>query len=274
MRLEHKNVLFVGATGPFAEALAVELAGRGATLVLADPSPDEALAALARRGVREGVEAIRLDLSDREGVEAGLDALGDRTSEIDGLVVNAGPYLGGLLEEQDADEIREILQIGLLGPIHVVRALLPRLLARPEATIVLGASVNGTLHVPLMTTYTAAKSGLVAFSEALRRELRGTRVGTLLLVTPALEGATFRRARSALRAHLDVSRWRAEDAVGWARRVVDAIETDRRHLLPRGRMRLLLAMARHFPALYDRWIWRSFRREPTASPGSPVPLVP
>ena len=49
------------------------------------------------------------------------------------------------------------------------------------------ASISGYAYFPATTTYAAAKAGVVAFSESLRRELRGTGVGVLHLVTPGVE---------------------------------------------------------------------------------------
>jgi len=71
-----------------------------------------------------------MDLSSRESITACLDELGDERDRIDVLVNNAGEFTAGELEEQDLDVIYELMRANLLGPIHLVHQILPRMLRR------------------------------------------------------------------------------------------------------------------------------------------------
>jgi NAD(P)-dependent dehydrogenase (short-subunit alcohol dehydrogenase family) len=131
-------------------------------------------------GARE-VRNLTVDLSTRESIEEAAGSL----PPLDLLVNNAGLMTGGLLEEQDTDDIYAMFQVNLVGLVHLTKLVLPGMVERGRGTIVNNASISGYAWFPATTTYAAAKTGVVAFSESLRRELRGTGVQVLHLVTLA-----------------------------------------------------------------------------------------
>jgi short-subunit dehydrogenase len=146
-------------------------------------------------------------------IEQGLNELGPYLDNIDILINNAGQLAGGLLETQTAGEIYNMLNVNLLAPIHLIRRLLPSFLTKDETLIVNNTSVNAILHAPCATTYAGAKAGLLAFSDALRRELRGTGIRLLTLLTPAIDTSMLRKAIELYRGHLEVDRWSVAIAI-------------------------------------------------------------
>ena len=104
---------------------------------------------------------------------------------MDLLVNNAGLMTGGLLEEQDVDEIYAMFQVNLVAVVHLTSLLLPAMLERGRGKIVNNASISGYAWFPAASTYAAAKTGVVAFSESLRRELKGTGVESCTSSPPA-----------------------------------------------------------------------------------------
>jgi uncharacterized oxidoreductase len=151
-----------------------------------------------------------------------------------------------------------MLNVNLLAPIHLIRRLLPSFLTKDETLIVNNTSVNAILHAPCATTYAGAKAGLLAFSDALRRELRGTGIRLLTLLTPAVDTSMLRKAIELYRGHLEVDRWSAQSADRWAAQILRAIEEDRDYLLPAGYWRL--AIFWHFPWMFDWHCARKFSR--------------
>ena len=71
---------------------------------------------------------MRMDLSSRESIEECFAALEDR-ERISLLVNNAGQMTGGLLEEQETDEIYSMFQVNLLGLVHLSKLVLPAMVA-------------------------------------------------------------------------------------------------------------------------------------------------
>src|SRR5690606_35695070 len=98
---------------------------------------------------------------------------------------------GGLLEDQPIDSIYSMFQVNLVGLIHLTHGMMKHILKRPEAMIVNNSSVSGVMHLPCTTTYTAAKTGVVAFSSSLRQDLKGTNVKVLTLITPGVKTRMF-----------------------------------------------------------------------------------
>ncbi len=176
---------------------------------------------------------------------------------------NAGRMTGGLLEEQDVDDIYAMLQVNLAGVIQLTRALLPGMLKRGRGKVVNNASISGYAYFPAASTYAASKAGVVAFTESLRRETKGTGVTCLHLVTGGVDTDMLDATQDTYGRHLDTSGWDSVPAEEWAAKVVDAIRDDDDVLGPRRQDRDRQAGAaagRRF--LLDQIAGRSFSREP------------
>ncbi len=136
-------------------------------------------------GARE-ITPVQMDLSGYEEIERSCAALGEDLERIDLLVNNAGLMTGGLLEEQELKQVYAMFQVNLVAAAHLTARVLPGMLARRRGKVVTNASISGYAWFPAATTYAASKAGVVALSESLRRELKGTGVTTLHLVTPGV----------------------------------------------------------------------------------------
>jgi uncharacterized protein len=140
--------------------------------------------------------AIRADLSKAEDVErAAAEALATM-GRVDVLVNNAGQGWAGRFADMDLERAERLVRINLLAPIRLTRALLPGMLRRGGGHIVNVSSIAGHIGVGDEAVYAATKAGLIAFSESLRQELAGTRVG-VSVVSPGVVATQFfsRRGR-------------------------------------------------------------------------------
>lgn len=249
MDLSRSTVLVTGANRGIGLAITRELAGRGATVLagVRDPS------AMPEAG--PNVRAVACDVSSR----ASLAAAAAEAGAVDVLVNNAGVLQAGQLEHEDPDHIDEVLQVNLAGAIHLTRLLLPGMLERGRGTIVNNASISGYAFFPGSSVYAATKAGLVGFSESLRRELRGTGVGVLHLVTPSVDTRMMDAVVEGYAGHQDFSSMKRIAPEAWARKVADAIEADRAVLNPGGKERLA-KLASRGPSLLLDLISRGFDR--------------
>jgi short-subunit dehydrogenase len=259
MDLTGLTALVTGSNRGIGRAVAEELARRPLGLLLCGartpggtPSPG------APAGGAAEIREVALDLSSRESIETGAAAL----PHVDLLVNNAGRMTGGLLEEQDTEDIYAMFQANLVGLVHLTKLLLPGMVERGRGKVVNNASISGYAWFPAATTYAASKTGVVAFSESLRRELRGTGVSVLHLVTPGIDTDMLDATREVYGRHMAADSWDDQSPDEWAAKIVRAIERDDHVLGPGGRLALAKLASRGPASLLDAISERMFTREP------------
>lgn len=204
--------------------------------------------------------AIELDMGSRETIERAVPEL--EKKEFDILVNNAGLLTGGLLEEQPVDDVYAMFQVNLLGLVQLTRALLPGMVKRGRGKVVNNSSVSGVMNFPLASTYSAAKSGVYAFTRCRAQELRGTGVSTLVMVTPGVKTRMFDEIPKKYGAKMDLKLIEgAISADEWAEAVVNAVLDDREILEPKGFSGLGVFLARHTPGVFNRLVATKYRRD-------------
>ncbi|AKK25603.1 SDR family oxidoreductase [Mycobacterium sp. EPa45] len=158
------TVLVTGAARGIGRSIVNHLAAAGWDVVggVRSAADADALSELPR------VSAVMLDVTDEAQVAALPDALPDR---LDAVVNNAGIAVSGPLEGLTPAEIRQQLEVNVVGQLAVTQAVLP-LLRESRGRVVFISSVNGQLSAPMMGAYSASKFALEAAADALRVELR------------------------------------------------------------------------------------------------------
>jgi len=260
MELTGRTALVTGANRGIGRALVEELATRPMAQVLAgmrDPGAFEPVA-----GARAEVRPVRLDLSSRESIEECAGDLGADLAAVDLLVNNAGLITGGLLEEQDTEAFYAMFQVNLVGVAHLMQKVLPGMLERGRGKIVNNASIGAYAVFPSVSTYTASKTGLVALSEAVRREVKGTGVDVVHLVTPSVDTDMLDVTEDIFSRFTDTSKWERISAAEWAVEVVCAIERDEHVVLPGGATAIAKLVSRDSAFPVDPLCDRTFSRRP------------
>jgi NADP-dependent 3-hydroxy acid dehydrogenase YdfG len=166
-----RTAVVTGASSGIGAATAVKLAEAGYDVVLAARRAEriDALAARIREGGGQAV-AHRLDVTDR----AAVDALAGSLDRCDVLVANAGGAVGAdtVADGNPADWLT-MYQVNVVGTLHVTQALLPKLIASGDGTIVVLSSTAGFVAYEGGGGYVAAKHGEHALAATLRLELCG-----------------------------------------------------------------------------------------------------
>lgn len=156
-----KKALVTGATSGIGQAIALALHASGYH-VTAIGRQTEGLAALDR----QGLHALRLDLSDRTAIRAALSDM-----KLDVLVNNAG-MMPRLLPfaDQTEDEIDAAVALNLSSVLAVTRAVLPGMRARGSGHLFFTGSTAGHAPFPNLAVYCATKAAIGGFAQALRLE--------------------------------------------------------------------------------------------------------
>jgi uncharacterized protein len=196
--------LVTGASGGIGADFARELAGAGYDLVLAArrAEPMRALAAeLQRRGAAATILVV--DLSRPGAAMALVAELGVRGLEIEVLINNAGLGAAGPFVQNASERVAEMIMVNITALTELTRLLLPGMLARRRGKIMFVGSIAGFQPGPRIAVYSATKSYVLSFGEALAYELRGTGV-TVTTLCPGTTMTDF-FATADIR---DVPRWR------------------------------------------------------------------
>ncbi len=172
------SALVTGASRGIGAAVARRLAAAGASVHLVARGAAE----LERLAAELGGRAWPADLEDFAGLAKALDRLGGALGGAPDLIVNAAGAFGlAPLADTPVDLFDRMLATNLRGPFLMIRAFLPRMLARGSGTIVSVGSVAGHRAFPSNGAYSASKFGLRGLHEVLSEELRGTGVRATLV---------------------------------------------------------------------------------------------
>ena len=170
--LDGRATLVTGASSGIGEATALALADAGARVALVTRRHDR-LDQLTIRIREAGGEAhpITADLSTEADAERSVRETERHFGRLDILVNGAGVMYLEPVAEADLERWRSMLDLNVLGLIAATQAALGRIRARQDGHIVNVASTAGRIASPMGAGYSASKFAVVAFSEALRREI-------------------------------------------------------------------------------------------------------
>lgn len=175
-------VITGGARG-IGRQLASDLLARGYRVVIGDLDQAATDATAAELGA--GASAVRLDVTDRTNLAAVVAHVEATVGPIALWINNAGIMPTGPFRDQKMDVARAIIDINYAGVVEGTAAVLPGMLERHAGTIVNLASATGIKPLAGVAVYSGTKAAVIAFTQSLRRELRGTGV-RLIVVSPNL----------------------------------------------------------------------------------------
>lgn len=188
--LKGKVAIVTGAGRGIGRAIATALAKEGVHLGLLARSEDalkEAAAEFEGLGVKAAYAAV--DVSSMEQVEQAVKELTNELGTADILVNNAGTGKFASLLDMDPEEWRRTIDVNLMGPYYVTRAVLPQLIEKNGGDIINISSTNGLNGAATSSAYSASKFGLIGLTESLAQEVRrnNIRVTALAPSTVATE---------------------------------------------------------------------------------------
>ncbi len=169
---EGKIALITGAARGIGQAIAFDLAARGADIVVCD------IKAEWLTETAEGVEKLgkkaycfELDVTNAEAVQKGVNDIAAATGRIDILVNNAGITRDGLLMRMSEEDWDAVLTVNLKGTFVCTKAVSRIMMKQRSGSIINIASVVGLMGNAGQANYAASKGGVIAFTKSVAKEL-------------------------------------------------------------------------------------------------------
>ncbi|SCK53128.1 Short-chain dehydrogenase [Streptomyces sp. WMMB 714] len=182
--------LITGASSGIGTAVAEQLASEGSWRLLLNGRDEERLSDVA---VRTRGTALPADITDSQSrARLAREALA-HGGRVDALVAGAGIGWAGPFTKMPAESIDRLLEVNLTAVIHLVRLVLPGMIARRRGSVVLIGSVAGSVGVRDEAVYAATKGGLIAFADSLRYELAASGVRVSVVMPGAVDTPFFSR---------------------------------------------------------------------------------
>lgn len=287
--LNQQVVVITGASQGIGRETALQLATRGAAIVLAARN-EEALAELAKQVERLGgqAETVVTDVAEYEQVERLAQTAIHRFGHIDTWVNNAAVSIYATVEQLEPEEMERLVRVNLLGQMYGARAAIPHMRRQGGGTIINVGSALSDRAVPLQSAYVASKHAIAGFSEALRLEQMHEETGieVVLILPSSMNTPLFNFARSKMGVHpMPVPPVYEPGVVAEA--ICHAAEHGGREIVVGGWGKILTTAQWLSPSLLDRYMlqgaraWKQQRTdrpddardnlfEPSTGPGSPT----
>ena len=259
-----KLVVITGAAGGMGVAFARRFAHAGAQLALLDVNA-ESVAAVARQLTSTGTRCLGVacDVSNEDDCRKAITTVIEHYGGIDVLMNNAGITQRSLLADTDTRVYRKVMDVNFFGSLYCTKAALASLVER-RGMIIVTSSIAGIAPLYERSGYAASKHALHGLFASLRAELSGSGVDVMLVCpgftatgigAAALDGS----GRPAQHAQSTVGKMATPESVADA--VFAAATRGKRLLVLTTVGKTTALLNKLFPALYERVMTRSIRRE-------------
>jgi len=265
MKIQGKIAWITGASSGIGEALAGELFGKGATVILSARNVTR-LNDLKTRfdSMEQGrCHVVPCDVTLQSSIDQAVEKVKKLTDRVDMLINNAGVSQRSNTMETDIKVVRDLFEVNFFGAVAMTNGILPWMISRGVGHIVVISSMAGKYGFRMRSSYSASKHALHGYFETLRAELHDKHVKVTLICPGRVktdisihslkgDGKTYGK--------MDEGQAHGVPVDVCARIIVRAIKCNRKEVFI-GRPELfLLLVKRVFPPLY---YWVVNRASPT-----------
>jgi len=195
--LDGQVALVTGGAQGIGWGIALALADHGAQVFICDISEAQLAQAEAEAAASQWAEQLHFavcDVSDKEAVEAWVHEVYERNGRIDILVNNAVYVRWEPAQDLSLDDVEKMMQVGYLGMIHAIQAVLPLMQQAGRGHLVnMGSSAGRLFITPTMGGYCAMKAAVDAYVQILQMELADSPIHVMLVRPAAVAGTNFFR---------------------------------------------------------------------------------
>ena len=185
MSLEGKSAIVTGGTRGIGRAIAELLAQRGANVMIAARSNEQAHTAADEIASATGQRVIPIvvDVSNFESAKLMVDAAIKEFERVDILINNAGVTRDTLIMRMEEADWDFVVDINLKGTFNCSKAVVRQMVKQRFGRIINISSVAGLMGNAGQTNYSASKAGIIGFSKALAREVASRQI-TVNVIAP------------------------------------------------------------------------------------------
>lgn len=225
---EGKTAIITGAARGIGQAIAVDLATKGANIVICDLQ-EEWLEETAEAVKKTGKKVIckELDVTNHDAAQSVFQEIASEASSIDILINNAGITRDGLLMRMSEADWDAVLAVNLKGAFNCTKAVTRTMMKQRSGVIVNIASVIGITGNAGQANYSASKAGVIALTKSVARELasRNIRVNAVApgFITSKMTDALSEEVRGNLLGTIPLKRFGKPENVA---RVVSFLASD------------------------------------------------
>jgi len=182
-QLTGQVAVVTGASRGIGRAIAIRLAGAGATVIVNYQKNEEGAKGVLEEIKKNGGdgEILRFDVSDENQVSENFSGILEKYGKINILINNAGITRDNLVIRMKTEEWKEVMRVNLDGVFYCTRACLRAMLKQRSGAIVNVTSVVGLMGNSGQANYCAAKAGIIGFTKSVAREVasRNIRVNAI-----------------------------------------------------------------------------------------------
>lgn len=189
MELKNKVALITGATGGIGEAVARDLNEAGVKLLLTGRSEDKL------KKLADGLSNAAFvagEVTDAQLPEKLIAAALEKFGALDIVFSNAGVMNVGAIEEVDIEKICEMARINVESVFRLGYVALRHFKQAGSGYLIHTSSISGIKTDPTLGAYCGTKFAVEAFTDALRMELAGTKIGVACVEPGPVETGLFK----------------------------------------------------------------------------------
>ena len=183
-----KIIVVTGGGQGLGAAICKTLAADGATVIATDIKAEN-LTKIEEEIKSAGgnAESFQMNVSDVDSVTKTIDAIIDKFGRIDAVINNAGIDYTLALDEISNDQFQQVINVNLVGPFNVSKAVVSHFKLNGSGHIVNIASTASKRAWPNASAYHASKWGLLGLSHALHSELRKDKIKVTAIVAGGMQ---------------------------------------------------------------------------------------
>lgn len=260
--ISNKVIWITGASSGIGEALAYELAKKGAKIILSARRKEELerVKGNCALSAQPAIGIVPLDVTASSTLELTTHAAIQLFGHIDILINNSGISQRSFAKDTLVDVDRRIMEVNYFGAITLTKNLLPHFLQRKSGHIVTVSSITGKFGTPYRSGYAASKHALHGFFDSLRAELwrdvkdaiKVTMIAPGFIHTPITLSAVT--GDGSPLGKMDEAQYKGKSAEWCAQKICKAIENNREEIYIGGKEVLGVYLKRFTPRLFSKLI--------------------